>query len=772
MPPANPRPAGAAPGSSGSTASVPQSASSGVLAFIHELSLQESYQSVLDCTALWLNRLVPSDCASLTFPVALSGSWSFGGPKELRVTVLEDDKATPIDLRLPTTKTITGEAFLSGRMSGSDDNNGAVALDLVALLERGILSSRSAPLIAGGKIIGTVNVGRAAAGAFDADDEQALQEAATVIATQCLLHQRLAEAHETAAEEVENSRVVSLLQRLQLKLAHLPDEEAVCRTTAHYLKRIFRLDQASLALLESGGEFVKIRALDGKKSDVECDEPIPLKGSMFERSIVEKRAISWNDENGAGEKLSGVAGRGPSGLKSGVTVPLSSGKEVLGTLNLASNDASALTSTNVTQITEVGRIIGTSLASLRAHHAMEDAQKVAEAASASKGAFLANVSHELRTPLNGVLGMAQLLRGTELDDEQLELVETITSSGQLLMRVISDVLEVSKIESGSTVLEEIPFDIAGTVEKACAMVSPAAQLKGLEIAIECAEGLPALAIGDPTRLQQIVVNLLSNAVKFTSQGGVYVTVSPIEDECDRQTVEIAVRDTGKGIAEDAIERIFVPFQQEEASTTRRFGGTGLGLAICREFATLMGGGIGATSVEGEGSIFTVRIAVGRADASGESLGGGESARANGAAVSDELDESFAASAPLRVLVVDDNPVNRRVAQRLLQRLGYEPELADSGQAAIDITAAQEFDLVFMDLSMPDVDGFEASAAIHANLASPPTIVALTADVQESTRDRCLEEGMLGLLAKPFTVPALKERLLQVHGARGVGRDAA
>ena len=721
----------------------------GLLNFIQELSLQESYQSVLDCSAVWLNRLVPSDAASLAFPVALSGSWALGAPKELRLTCLEEATALRSERRIPTANSQAGEAFLSGRMSGSQDHAEEEAVDLVALREKGILSSRSVPLIAGGQIIGTVNAARASASGFSADDDRALQEAATVIATHCLLHQRLAEAHQAAAEEVENSRVASLLQRLQLKLSHQPDEDAVCRTTAHYIKRIFRLDRAILALLDDSGDFVVIRALSGKKCLEEQDQQIPVKGSPYERSIVSNRAFAWNN-----------ASDGAEGLPSGVSVPLSSGRDVLGALILGSAEANALTAAHMAQITEVGRIVGTSLASLRAHCALRNAQTAAEAASASKGAFLANVSHELRTPLNGVLGMAQLLQGTELDAEQLELVGTITSSGQLLMRVISDVLEVSKIESGSTVLETIPFDLAAAVEKACAMVSPAAQVKGLEIDIQCSEGLPTTLLGDPTRLQQIVVNLLSNAVKFTAQGGIFVTVSTVDEEGDHTAIEIEVRDTGKGIAQDALERIFVPFQQEEASTTRRFGGTGLGLAICKEFATLMGGDIQAASVEGEGSTFTVRVVLGDAESEEETQCPEDEVL--GALLSPELSEAFAESVPLQILVVDDNPVNRRVAQRLLQKLGYEPHLAPSGQAAIEATAAENFDLVLMDLSMPEVDGFEASEAIRSALEAPPTIVALTADVQETTRARCLEEGMLGVLAKPFTVPGLKKQLLEVH----------
>ena len=742
-----------------------------LLSFVQELSVQETYQAVLDCTAVWLRRLVPSEHGTLTFPIAVTNIWAIGGPTELTVIALDEEKAAAEESPLPVAGTQAGEVFLSGRMSGADDTSKESMFDLVHLRTEGIRSTRCAPLIAGGKTIGTLNVGRTAVCGFSAEDERVLQDAATVIASQCLLHQRLADAKDSAATEAKNSRIISMLQRLQLKLSHLRSEEEICRTTTHSLKRIFRLEQASLALLDRDGDLLSLVG-DRAKGDTRPAVTFPVIGSLFEDSVTQKRVISWDSETDHDSQAAQHCTS--TGTPSGVIAPLSSGSDVLGGLYLAST--SAFTPFKVSKIAEVGRIVGSALAGLRAHRALEQAQSDAEAASASKGAFLANVSHELRTPLNGVLGMAQLLQGTQLDEEQLELLGTIQSSGQLLMRVISDVLEVSKIESGSTVLEAIVFEPAATVETACAMVSPAAQKKGLEIAFDCTPDMPATAIGDPTRLQQIVVNLLSNAVKFTSEGGVYVSMSIADSERDELGVEIAVRDTGKGIARDALERIFLPFQQEEASTTRRFGGTGLGLAICKQFAELMGGEIRATSAEGEGSVFTVSIILIRAEDTEVSCASTQprtgAAEAPEAPLDDVLSDDFATQAPLRLLVVDDNPVNRRVAQRLLQRLGYHPELAASGQAAIDVTAASEFDLVLMDLSMPEIDGFEASAAIRSNLASPPTIAALTADVQESTRNRCLEEGMHGLLAKPFTVVGLKGMLLDVHRARTLGRKAA
>lgn len=498
------------------------------------------------------------------------------------------------------------------------------------------------------------------------------------------------------------------------------------------------------------------------KNDDPFDLMVPVEGSAFERTILTKRSFTW--KNDVAPETESIPELAFIGLRSGITAPLASGTDVIGTVNLASADPDAFSPEIVARITELGRIVGTAFASLRANQVLRDAQEHAESASAAKGAFLANVSHELRTPLNGVLGMAQLLEGTKLDAEQLELVSTIKSSGQLLMRVIRDVLEVSKIESGSTVLEELEFDPVNTIQKACAMVTSAAHEKGLVLEIEAAPEVPRGAIGDPTRLQQIVVNLLSNAVKFTAQGGVYVTLNLVESCDDGHRISIAVRDTGKGISGSAIERIFIPFQQEEASTTRRFGGTGLGLAICRQFAELMGGKISATSREGEGSVFTVEVKLGLGTSNPEIVAPKES--------SDSLIPDFADSAPLRILVVDDNPVNRRVAQRLLQRLGYDPALAKSGQEAIDLAKGTELDLILMDLSMPEVDGFEATDAILKEVPAPPIIVALTADVQEATGQRCLDVGMLGLLAKPFSVGALKKQLSVVYDALTSARAAA
>ncbi|MEM8709542.1 MAG: ATP-binding protein [Planctomycetota bacterium] len=717
--------------------------------FLRSLSLCATYDAVLDCVRGGLPRLFDGVAGALLFPVVPEGHWSIAAPSELEGLIFGAGELGS-DLRVPIEGSEPGLAFEEGSTVGARSD-----LEQESLLHSRFPSRLSVPLLDGTQSIGVLLLASQKADAFCSQVEEEALEIAAVMAVQCVLHRRLEEAKRAAEREAETARIVSLLQRLQLKLAHIPDEEGVCKTTAHYLKRIFRSDEASFALLDEERENVTLRALSGRQGIGQEVRAIPLAGSVYESSIQQKRARIWRKEaqglEAAPEMLSGI------------TAPLASGSDVIGTLNLASQRSLAFGAGQLAYMTELGRILGTALASLRAHSALRLAQEEAEAASAAKGAFLANVSHELRTPLNGVLGMAKLLEGTTLDAEQAELLGTIKSSGQLLMRVISDVLEVSKIESGSAVLEALIFDPRKTIEKACSMVMPAAMEKGLALEVECLGDVPEAAIGDPTRLQQIVVNLLSNAVKFTAKGGVYVTLTLLKSTETDHRVRVDVRDTGKGIAQDAIERIFVPFQQEEASTTRRFGGTGLGLSICRQFAELMGGGISATSEVGSGSCFSVEVVFGRAEeaplATDEKGVGHESGE-----VDDELRADFADRHPLRLLVVDDNPVNRRVAQRLLQRLGYKPELAPGGGEAIEETAKNSYDLVFMDLSMPEVDGFEASEAIlgRASSGHVPVVVALTADVQETTRQRCLEEGLAGLLAKPFSVGALKVQLRRVH----------
>ena len=377
----------------------------------------------------------------------------------------------------------------------------------------------------------------------------------------------------------------------------------------------------------------------------------------------------------------------------------------------------------------------------------------AESASRTKSDFLASMSHEIRTPMNSIMGIADLLAKTELTAEQEKYVEIFRRAGDNLLNLINDILDLSKVEASQLELERTGFSLSDHLEKVIEMVAARAQEKGLALVCEIAPDVGTDLIGDPTRLQQVLLNLLGNAIKFTASGQVSLRVTTHGDAAMPTALRFTVADSGIGIADDKLDRIFERFTQADSSTTRRFGGSGLGLTISRRLVELMGGRIWVESVVDEGSVFAFAAPF-------ETWA--EADRSVSAPVGAEPEPPLPA---LRILLAEDSPDNCMITLAYLADTPYQVEIAETGAVACDMFAARHYDLVLMDRQMPVMDGLTATRAIraweHQNHRAPTPIIALTASALKGDREKCLAAGCTAFLTKPIRqdvlLRAIKDR---------------
>jgi len=372
------------------------------------------------------------------------------------------------------------------------------------------------------------------------------------------------------------------------------------------------------------------------------------------------------------------------------------------------------------------------------------------------------MGHELRTPLNGVIGLTDILLSTALTSHQESCLQTVRNSGESLLLLLNQLLDFSAIDSGALVIDAAPCRLRPLVEEVVHLFQQQAQAKGLALTVSFDADVPEVVISDPLQLRQILVNLVSNAVRFTSHGEVAVAVGVEALRPDgRHALHFRVRDTGPGISASARASLFRPFTQGDASSTRPHGGTGLGLAICHHLVLAMGGGIEVESESGQGSLFTVslpvRIPVDPAPADGPALAVPDAAPAAA---------SFAASHPLRILLAEDNRVNARVCELMLQRLGYGVSVACDGEEALEQQRSLDPDIILMDLRMPKLDGFDATRRIReqGDRGARPWIVAVTANIRESDRAQAMASGMDDFIGKPIRVESLQGALSRGYAA--------
>ena len=392
---------------------------------------------------------------------------------------------------------------------------------------------------------------------------------------------------------------------------------------------------------------------------------------------------------------------------------------------------------------------------------MEDAQKAvaaAEQANMAKSSFLAMMSHEIRTPLNGVIGFTDLLLAENLPAHQEELVSTIRSCGNSLLGLISDILDLSKIESGRMDIEMLPCPLRECLKEVFVSFEPALRSKNLSVSLDVGDSVPAEIVTDPKRLRQIFFNLVGNAIKFTSEGSITVRIDAASTPGGRLLLDCEVSDTGIGIPDDEQQRIFEVFGQADPSIHRRFGGTGLGLAICRKLVEAMGGKISVASTLGKGTSFKIRLPAYRAE------------------ITSKIERP--AQAPpladiggLRILAVDDVPTNIRLMSGILKKLGCVPSTATDGKQAVHLAGEDGFDAIFMDVLMPVCDGLEATRMIRKLEGKilgrrPAYIVAITADAFAENKARCFEAGMDEFLTKPLRMDLILDAI-----QRGIKRGA-
>jgi signal transduction histidine kinase/ligand-binding sensor domain-containing protein/ActR/RegA family two-component response regulator len=396
----------------------------------------------------------------------------------------------------------------------------------------------------------------------------------------------------------------------------------------------------------------------------------------------------------------------------------------------------------------------------------EQARQAADKANLAKSTFLATMSHEIRTPLNGVLGMASLLSQTPLDVEQQEYTTAIANSGESLMNVINDVLDYSKIESGKLELDYHEFGLRKCLTEVFSLFSLKVAQSEITLESTIEESVPEFVFGDSFRLKQILINLVGNAMKFTNTGKVRVSVTSNPLPGKKLQLHFEVCDTGIGIAEDQVKKLFKPFNQVDSSISRQYGGSGLGLVICERLIKLMRGKITVHSTLGKGSCFNFDIEVSEVAASAESW---NSAAEQSSIPKELLSEAFSAAYPIDLLVAEDNLMNQKLIIRILNKLGYMPDLAINGAEVVTMLQKKRYDLILMDIQMPKMDGLQATKVIRETYGSTPLIMAMTANAMNEDKENCMKAGMNDYISKPLDLQLLTKKLITLHATIQVGK---
>ncbi len=542
------------------------------------------------------------------------------------------------------------------------------------------------------------------------------------------------------------------------EMAQAEDLSEIFDCITFWQQRMFSADRASLVLNDGNG-MLTVWALRGSGPS-KMDKSVPLERGRLGRAVKNSQLILSCDLANCSEpdgKMLYAAG-----LRRSINAPLRVGRVCIGAINLAYQDPDAADPELAfrlqlfadwvapiirSQQSFLDKVSEARAANMETERARGDAQ--------AKTSFIANISHEIRTPLNGILGMAQMLASDARDDRQAQMVDTILGSGQQLLKILNDVIDISRIEAGKMLIVPVRNAPRDHIARIFHLWEQRARQSGLEMRLKVDDQVPDCVIYDATRVEQCVTNLLSNAVKFTDDGEITVELAAKRD-AEHVTLTITVADSGIGIDADQLDALFEPFKQADGSSQRRLDGSGLGLSICRRIARLMDGDVNATTIAGIGSAFEFsfrgRLAHGQ----------GPVEEANTAILTDP---DAAGLTGKRILVVEDIPTNRLVVEMFLARLGASVTHAEHGAQAMEILADQSFDLVLLDMHMPVMDGAATISAIRTGAPSLSEIpvIALTADALHGDRERHLSMGLNGFIAKPLDAKQMVAEIRRVLG---------